>query len=122
MRAGYNFNPCVVHRAKNLAPCSLCYPRANSVYRPKYAKLLNKSCDEVIGFARSHRDMFVFPFITLPVGECGDYNALKEVDDLPHIAPPIYVGNLKPMDSAIRQIMENTLGLELSECEEVSSC
>jgi hypothetical protein len=90
-------------------------------YRPQYAILRDKPRQEVVAFARKHPDCFVFPFVTGPVDHCPDYRWLfRKWDSIRmRIAKPIYVGNLEPMEEAMRQIVSKCLDFDLSECDEV---
>jgi hypothetical protein len=94
-------------------------------YKPRYAILRNATRRQIIEFARSHPNVFIFPFVTVPrdkiATDLPDYRWLsRKGDSVRHyIAQPFYVGNLTPMESAICQLVEIALGQPLSECEEV---
>ena len=90
-------------------------------YRPQYAILRDRSRQEVVAFARKHPDCLVFPFVTGPIENCPDYRRLfRNWDHVRmRIAKPMYVGNLEPMEDAIRQIVAKCLDHDLSECDEV---
>lgn len=94
---------------------------SGSTYRPKYAVLMNRTRQQIVAFARAHPKVFVFPFVSLPPESCPDYRWLRRKDCAirDHIVQPMDVGNLKPMDEAIRQIIVASLRMALSECDEV---
>jgi hypothetical protein len=96
-------------------------PHVAPVYRPSppsYAILINRSKAEVLAFAADHPECFVFPFVTLPPEEAPDYRRLYRKDDprRDFIVQPMYVGNLRPQGSAIRQLVEYALGCKLETC------
>lgn len=89
-------------------------------YVAKYIVLRNCSCREVMATARKNPNVWVFPFVTHTVGECPNYTWLgrmaKRDARYSLVVRPLWIGNLKPVESAIEQIVVRTLG---TDCEEV---
>lgn len=74
--------------------------------RMDYAILCDRTAAEIVAWAESHPDCFVFPFATKSVAEAGDYSRVRS----PNVAMACYVGNLSAPADAIRVIVENTVG------------
>ena len=87
-------------------------------YVPRYMALRDKIRREVLAAARANPGVFVFPFATGRPEDAPDYRWLARRGQgwRDHIVRPIYVGNLRPVDQAISQIITLTLG---SDAEEV---
>ena len=88
-------------------------------YVAKYIVLRNCSCREVMATARKNPDVWIFPFVTRTIGECPNYTWLgrtaKHDARYSLVVQPLWIGNLKPVESAIEQIVARTLGTEREE-------
>ena len=83
-------------------------------YITKYIVLRDKTCREVLGVARRNPGVFIAVFATKSVKECPDYNYLRRVAKhdprYADVMQPLYVGNLKPVESTIEQIVASWFG------------
>lgn len=98
-------------------------PALNSLppYRPKFAILKDKSAREIVAFAKAHPHVFVFPFWTKGVEEMPNYRRMmrRPLTMEERIVQPMYIGNLDPIDEAIRQIIAHALQTPIEECDEI---
>lgn len=77
-----------------------------------YAILCDKKPSYMKKFRSKYPDCFVMGFFTKSVAETPDCSRLNDVG----IMMPIYVGNLKPVQKAIHQIVARILA-PFGECE-----
>jgi hypothetical protein len=92
-----------------------------SACHAKYAIFRDAPLDDIIAFAKENPEVFIFPFATKSVEEMHDYSKLRYYpwDLKMNILQRVYVGNLEPIESAIRQyVAAHFVGLK---SEEVSS-
>jgi hypothetical protein len=87
--------------------------------RLKYAVVLNKTRKELLTAARANPDVMIIPFVTGPASRVPDYRWLSRTGDAGrgNLLLPIYVGNLRPWRSAVRQIVAKLM--EPHDSEEV---
>lgn len=106
------------------------FPMPLAPYRPKYAIMRDKTAAEIVAFAkknyRKRLSIFIFPVATKSPEECHDYNFLlpsfrRKASWRSRVVLPFYFGNLEPMESAIRQYVEISLGTPLVDCDEISA-
>jgi hypothetical protein len=88
-------------------------------YVARYIVLRDRSCREVMKVARENQGVWVFVFATRTVAECPDYLYLRRMAkrDARYqlVVAPVYVGNFKPIEYAIMQVVDRTLRCDREE-------
>ncbi len=98
-------------RCKDIVTVNVSLP-AMPPYRPEYIVLRNKTLRQIRRVARQNLGVWIYPFCTGKVKDVPNYSGFQRrgKPEDSYILQPLYVGNLKPVDDAIREILTHAFG------------